>query len=221
MATAAKKRAPRAKPAPKPVAMKKTDSGATPLAFWAGDFGKEYTARNQVEWRNRIPFLRRMIELTNCGTFLDVGCNAGWNLRALREINKDFQMSGVDVNHDALLQAQEAGFDVVNVPASEIDSVDDFSPGCAEMVITSGVLIHIPPSDLLKVMEQIVQAASQYVLAIEYDSPDEREVEYRGHAGRLWKRPFGQIYAGLGLSIVETGVADGYVDATYWLMEKS
>lgn len=194
------------------------DSGTTPLDFWAGTFGNDYTKRNQVDWALRVPLLRRLIEQTEASSFLDVGCNAGWNLRALRSIDSSLEMSGVDVNHEALEQCVAEGFDVVNAPATEI--VDTFGPHAAQMVITSGVLIHIPPEQLVDTMQAIIAASSQYVLAIEYDAPTQVEVEYRGHAGRLWKRPYGAIYQQLGLSLVETGVAEGYDDCTYWLLSK-
>jgi pseudaminic acid biosynthesis-associated methylase len=197
------------------------DSGASPMAFWAGDFGAEYTERNQVDWALRVPLLQRMIDQTGAETFLDVGCNAGWNLLALRKISPDYMMSGVDVNHQALLQAAAEGFDVINMPASQISESDELGPDCAQMVITSGVLIHIPPSELEAVMRAIVTASSRYVLCIEYDALVETMVEYRGHQHRLWKRPFGELYQRLGLSVLEMGVAEGYVDCRYWLLEKS
>ena len=195
------------------------DSGATPLAFWSGDFGKEYTERNRVDWSLRVPLLRRMIEQTGATSFLDVGCNAGWNLCALRNINPGVEMSGVDVNDDALAQAADEGFDVVKMPASEV--AEFFGSDSAQMVITSGVLIHVPPHELEATMRAIVDVSAQYVLCIEYDAPEEKMVEYRGHAHRLWKRPFGKLYEALGLSVLETGVAAGYVDCAYWLMERS
>jgi len=195
------------------------DSGASPTAFWSGDFGSEYTARNQVDWSLRVPLLQRMIDQTGADTFLDVGCNAGWNLLALRKISPDFMMSGIDVNHQALQQAAAEGFDVVNCAAKDLPTMDDLQG--AAMVITSGVLIHVPPVELDAVMRAIVDASDKYVLCIEYDAPVETMVEYRGHQHRLWKRPFGELYTRLGMSLLETGAADGYIDCRYWLLEKS
>jgi len=219
-AAARKRHIPTAKPV-KQSPPRAPDSGASPTAFWSGDFGAEYTARNQVDWSLRVPLLQRMIDQTGAESFLDVGCNAGWNLLALRKISPDFMMSGVDVNHAALLQAAAEGFDVINMPASFIADADELGPGCAEMVITSGVLIHIPPVELDAVMRAIVDASSKYVLCIEYEHPVEQMVEYRGHQHRLWKRPFGELYERLGMSVLERGVAEGYVDCAYVLLEKS
>src|SRR6185295_1000081 len=170
-----KRRAPAAKPV-KQSPPRAPDSGATPTAFWAGDFGDEYTGRNQVDWSLRVPLLQRMIEMTGAESFLDVGCNAGWNLLALRKISPDFMMSGIDVNHTALQQAAAEGFDVVNCAAKDLSTMDDLQG--AAMVITSGVLIHVPPVELDAVMRAIVDASDKYVLCIEYDATVETMVEY-------------------------------------------
>jgi len=193
--------------------------GEAALTMWASQFGDEYLERNQVDWTDRVPLLRRLAEQTGARSFLDVGCNAGWNLHALRAINPDFAMSGVDVNHRALQAAAAAGFDVVNARADSVAEL--FSPGSADMVITSGVLIHIPTEQLIAVMEAIRDASAGYVLAIEYAASREEAVEYRGQRDRLWRRPYGELYQSLGLSLLEFGQADGYNDCTYWLLEKA
>lgn len=189
------------------------------IEFWKGEFGVDYLERNQVDWTKRVTLLTHIIEQTGASSFLDVGCNAGWNLMALRHINAEYIMSGVDVNQQALEKAQIAGFDAQVAPAHEVS--DLFGAGAADLVITSGVLIHIAPEDLKKTMQAIVDVSSQYVLAIEYEADEETEIEYRGNKGKLWKRPFGKLYEELGLSLVETGNATGYERCSYWLMEKS
>ena len=189
------------------------------IAFWQGDFGRDYLTRNQVDYTERIPLLNHIAEMTGAQTFLDVGTNAGWNLLALRHINPEYMMSGVDVNQEALEKAQISGFDVHVSPADKIAEI--FGEQAADMVITSGMLIHVAPEDLKATMQAIVDCSSQYVLAIEYEADAEQEVEYRGNKGKLWKRPFGKLYQELGLSLVETGNATGYDKCTYWLMEKS
>lgn len=189
------------------------------IDFWRGDFGNAYTERNRVDWHQRIPFWRHIIELTQAQSFLDVGCNAGWNLLALREIDNEAQMSGVDVNTKALAEAEALGFDVLEGRAQDLGLL--FLGGSADMVITSGVLIHIPPDEVQSAMRAIVEASNRWVVAIEYQADESTEVEYRGHAGRLWKRPYGDLYAELGLSVVEFGPADGFDDCTFWLLEKA
>lgn len=219
MSTAAKK--PR-KPARKgmPKAKPVDVHGASPRQFWAGTFGDEYTDRNRVDYMARVPFWQRIIDATQATSFLDVGCNAGWNLEALRQVgNNQYLMGGVDINDRALMEAGSKGFVVDNYAAHEIGAL--YTPGSCEMAITSGVLIHVPPEDLAVTMRAIVDVSSRWVVAIEYEAPQETEVEYRGHAGRLWKRPYGELYKAMGLSLVETGEAQGFDAAHYWLMEKA
>jgi pseudaminic acid biosynthesis-associated methylase len=186
--------------------------------FWRGDFGRDYTKRNRVRWADRVPLLSHVVELTGATSFLDVGCNAGWNMQALRSINPELMMSGLDVNLDALKEAQAEGFDVSEGRADQAEEI--FGHGAADLVVTSGVLIHIAPDDLVKSMKSIKDASKQWVLAIEYYAQEETEINYRGNAGRLWSRPYARFYEALGLSLVETGDASGYDSCQYWLMSK-
>ena len=188
------------------------------VEWWKGDFGAEYTKRNRVNWRDRVPFWEHIIEETNAQSFLDVGCNAGWNLQAIRSINSEYLMSGLDVNRGALEEATAAGFDVMEGRADQ--AAELFGPMAADLVVTSGVLIHIAPEDLTAAMKSIAEASAKYVLAIEYDAHEAAEVVYRGHTGRLWRRPYGKLYQDLGLTLVETGPAQGYVECNFWLLEK-
>ena len=79
----------RVKPAPAGLASATPVNGASasPLAFWEGEAGQAYTQRNRVDWEARLPFWRHILEQTNAQSFLEVGVNAGWNLRAIRQLN--------------------------------------------------------------------------------------------------------------------------------------
>ena len=87
-------------------------------------------------------------------------------------------------------------------------------------MFTSGVLIHIPSYELERVMKMIIEGATDYVLAVEYASPVEEMIEYRGEKDLLWKRPYGGLYCDMGLSLIESGPAEGWTDCTYWLLRK-
>lgn len=189
---------------------------------WAGDFGDEYLARNQVKWEDRVPFWQRMLDITNCASFLEVGCNAGWNMQAIRKVNSDVAITGIDVNETALLKAAGEGFDVEKISATEI--IETFGHDCARMVFTAGVLIHVPPDAIDDVMAQIAIAATDFVLAVEYASDKEEAIEYRGNVDMLWRRPYGEMYQALGFNLIESGElgeSDGFgKDCTYFLLEK-
>lgn len=189
--------------------------------FWRGEFGRSYTERNRVDWERRKPFWRFIIDKTDLRSALEVGCNVGWNLRSLSSqllTSPRPTLFGIDINEDAVEQAKEAGLSVGCMSALDLRETPMF-----DLVFTVGVLIHIPTSQLHEVMTKIVRTSRRYVLAVEYADEKEVEIEYRGHSGKLWCRPFGKMYEDMGLKMVETGFLDkdqGFDQCTYWLLEK-
>jgi pseudaminic acid biosynthesis-associated methylase len=182
--------------------------------FWKGDFGADYTARNRVDWRKRIPFWRDVIELTGARSAHEFGCNAGWNLSAIRRAFPDVEVAGVEINKTARHQAEAAGINVWN-------EIEPWVFNSFDLSFSSGVLIHIAPEDLKATMRKIVDVSAQYVLAVEYAADKEEEVEYRGHSGKLWRRPFGKMYQDMGLTLVKEWLAsDGFDNCTAWLLSK-
>ena len=66
------------------------------VEFWSGTFGAEYTKRNEsVYWKARVPFWRHIAETTNAVSFLEVGCNVGANLKAIRDVLPDVDRKSV------------------------------------------------------------------------------------------------------------------------------
>lgn len=184
--------------------------------LWAGSFGDDYTGRNRVDWRARRPFWEKILAMTRPDNIMEVGCNAGWNMRAIHDLSPGTKVLGIDVNQGAVRQARQAGLDATITRALDCgDLMIDI-----DLVFTAGVLIHVAPDDLEPTMGALIERTHRYVLAVEYDSDQENEIEYRGGLDRLWKRPFGQMYEALGLNLVATGDAPGFDRCTYWLMEK-
>jgi pseudaminic acid biosynthesis-associated methylase len=189
--------------------------------FWKGSFGDEYLKRNRVDWKVRRSFWDLMLEKTGARSVLEVGANAGWNLLALRDNDPTVKLRGVDLNPNAIAEARANALDVREVPAAK---VGECWPKRFDLVFTAGVLIHVATDDLQRVMSSIVGASSRWVLAVEYDAVYEQEIDYRGHAARLWKRPFGLLYEiGFDLELEATGelgAGDGFDSCTYWLLRK-
>jgi len=184
--------------------------------FWAGSFGDEYTSRNRVDWRARIPFWDKIIQKTGARSVYEFGSNAGWNLSAIKHsiYGYNVQVAGEDVNENAVWIARTAGLDVLWVQRN-------FTAATTELVFTAGVLIHIAPQDLKAFMQRIVDASCDYVLAVEYEAEEETEVEYRGNSGKLWKRPFGKLYQEMGLTLVDEGdPGEAFDRCHYWLLRK-
>ena len=190
---------------------------APQTAFWAGEFGNAYVERNRYDFRLRKPFWNRILDIAEPQSILEVGCNIGLNLLALRELDDTVELRGIDINAKALDEAAASGLIVRNVEARDAGEIyhEKF-----DLVFTSGVLIHISPDDLATSMASIITASRRHVLAVEYPSDEVTEIEYRGKAERLWKRPYGNLYQDMGLRLIETGVAQGWDRCAYWLLEK-
>ena len=56
------------------------------LGAWSGEFGKQYTERNQISWEARKPHFEGIVKGLSLGSVLEVGCNRGHNLVALQSI---------------------------------------------------------------------------------------------------------------------------------------
>jgi len=70
-------------------------------------------------------------------------------------------------------------------------------------------------------MQRIIDKSTDYILAIEYDSAKEEEVNYRGNDGMLWKRPYGQLYQDMGLTLVESKYSvEGFDDCHFYLLRR-
>lgn len=186
--------------------------------FWQQQFGDEYHRRNRVDWKARMDFWDSAMQYTGAKSVLDVGCGPGWNLLAIQAVAPGTELHGVDVNASAVEEARQHGLEAHCTPAIGIAGL--YPAESIDLVATSGVLIHIAPADLEPVMRAIVATSGKYVLAIEYEADAETEVEYRGHKGKLWKRPFARLYQGLGLRLLSTGEAGGFDRCEYALLEK-
>lgn len=185
--------------------------------FWKGDFGAAYIARNQIDYRTRMDFFREVLNLTNAGNVLEVGCNKGHNLLAIAAVSPWVEIAGCDINATATELARSVlpeAF-IENIGANELDQFGIKF----DLVFTAGVLIHIAPESLKAVMQSIIDASEKYVLAVEYESSAEIEVTYRGHEGKLWRRPFGRLYQDMGLKLVkEWPAGDGFDNCQAWLL---
>jgi pseudaminic acid biosynthesis-associated methylase len=189
--------------------------------FWRQSFGDEYVARNRVDWRARVPFWQSIIDRIKPRSVLEVGCGSGWNLRALRQTDPmPLSLWGIEINPKAMEEAADAGLSVVN--GSLFDLRKEWPEGGFDLVASVGVLIHVAPADISRAMDEIIAVSKRYVLAVEYADEKEVEVEYRGNAERLWRRPFGSLYEAKGLKIVDEfdAPADAFDRCHVWLCER-
>ncbi len=198
-------------------------------AFWSGEFGDAYSQRNAgSKWvaSNTAFFSKALQRTENIESAIEFGSNIGLNLQALSNLLPDTRLSAVEINAFAVKSLQEWG----RLERIYHQSILDFDPDSKtwDLTLIKGVLIHINPDELERVYEKLYRSCGRYLLIAEYYNPSPVEVEYRGHAEKLFKRDFaGEIldrYTNLAL------VDYGFVwrrdpnfpqdDLTWFLLEK-
>lgn len=197
--------------------------------FWAGEFGDEYSKRNVGERlvaSNTALFARMFSRCHGVRSLIEFGANIGLNLRAMRGLMPQLELSAIEINASAVEQLRAWG----GAKAVHHASILDFrAEGIWDIALIKGVLIHINPEFLPRVYESLHQASGRYIAIVEYYNPTPVEVVYRGHSGRLFKRDFAgeMLDAYPGLRVVDYGFvwrrdpAFPQDDATWFLLEKA
>lgn len=195
--------------------------------FWAGEFCEDYIKRNNDERlvASNIALFRDIIRSApNIGSILELGCNIGLNLKALRTLNDAFELSGIEINELAAAQARMLKIADIRC-GSLLDPLK--SEASFDLVFTKTVLIHINPDELDKAYENLYRLSSRYIAVCEYYNPTPMMVPYRGNQERLFKRDFaGELIDRYGLKLINYGFAyhrDNYHsqdDITWFLLEK-
>jgi spore coat polysaccharide biosynthesis protein SpsF len=196
-------------------------------ALWAGEFGAEYIQRNRgtsLIASNTELFRKVLARTEGVSSVLELGCNIGNNLRALRDLLPDADLHAVEINEQAAEEVRRWGGASV-----EVGSLLDFhSDRTFDLTFTKGVLIHINPDRVADAYASLVRSSRRYVMVCEYYNPSPVEVTYRGHEHALFKRDFaGEILdAYPELRLVDYGFTyhrDPQFpldDSTWFLMEK-
>ena len=159
--------------------------------FWANEFGDNYIERNSDKeyLASNIVFFSKIFSQyqIKLESFLELGCNVGMNLLALKEIFPNANISGVDINEKAikLLQKSQKNFDLRCSSINDFQTEEKF-----DLVFTKGVLIHLNPRDLEKTYEKIYNLSKKYILICEYYNPSPCSISYRGNDDKLFKRDF-------------------------------
>lgn len=201
------------------------------IQAWRGDFGDAYVDRNLGD-QSRLNALTRSFgaildRLTGAPprSILEVGANVGNNLAALARVS-DAELHAVEPNAKARAILAESGRVKAQNVHDAVGSALPFADGAVDLVFTSGVLIHVPPSELGSVCREMHRVAARYILCIEYFAPKPTQIDYRGETDLLFKRDFGGHWLDL-FDDLEP-VADGFLwkrttgldDLNWWLFAK-
>lgn len=172
--------------------------------IWKGEFGKEYTDRfYQGIERIECAFIedygisRKNLDLEFLGDvdrnvkILEVGCNIGMKLYSLQQLGFT-NLYGIEIQRYAVEKAKQihSNIDIILGDANDIPFKDSYF----DVVFTSGLLIHISPDNIHKILSEIYRCSSKYIWGWEYYSDSYKEVIYRGNNKLLWKADFAGLY---------------------------
>jgi len=118
---------------------------------------------------------------------LELGCNIGLKLSILYKMGFR-NLYGLEINKKAYRIAKENNPDINFINSS----IEDFETNDKkfDLVYTSGVLVHIHPSNLDMVIKKIINLSKKYIFGFENFSENLAEKKYRGQSNVLWKQNF-------------------------------
>jgi pseudaminic acid biosynthesis-associated methylase len=157
--------------------------------FWSGNFGNEYTERNQGALHEAalLHFFSEVLRYTGrIESALEFGANRGLNLITLRRLMPKVELAAIEINENAVSHLKNLdGLDV------KAQSILDFNPNRTyDLTLIRGVLIHVNPEKLPDVYDRLYHSSHKFILMAEYYNPTPVALPYRGHEERLFKRDF-------------------------------
>ena len=182
-------------------------TGAEQDALYLGYFGLTRTTMNE----------RFLKDIPKDLSILEVGCGAGCELDLLRDMGFT-NLKGVDLNPRAVECCRGKGLDVIEADAERLPFKDE----SFDLVMTNGLLIHIPLERLSVVMGEIVRVSRKYVMGLEYWRRHFRMLPYHGRDDEMWAGPYMDEYLKMGLEKIDSefyAYGDGKVDQMF-LVEK-
>ena len=215
--------------------------------LWAGEFGNEYTTRNDIDVseiaiQKRVKFLEKCLtpiffgheydsdpeyscEFPHPANILEVGIGTGLNWQHFSFLEPGDKVTGVDVNVPSLKHL-DARFSAVGGDAANLP----FRDNQFDLVFTMGLLIHIPPHLIERVYSELWRVSKAFVVIAEYFSVQPNRVRYQKQFDLLWTRDYGKelMFNGeqggfepkvVGYGCERKGMG-GYDDLDYWILSK-
>lgn len=171
--------------------------------FWKSDFGKEYTIRNtygpaeldkfytDTYGVSRSTMNDEFLKDLYIKNVLEVGCNIGNQLQLLKK--QGFKnLHGIEIQQDAVDIANSKNPELKIIQGSALKL--PYKDNEFDLVFTAGVLIHVSPDDIKKMMKEMHRVTKKFIWGFEYFNKDYTEIDYRKNKGFLWKADFVKIF---------------------------
>lgn len=173
------------------------------LSQWKEEFGNQYTIRNfstleefeqsyvkKYGTSKTMMFEEFMSDKSKDIKILEVGCNIGLQLQCLCSLGFK-NLYGIEPQSFALYLAKTQS--TFNYAPGNIFDIP-FKNEYFDLVLISGVFIHIRPDDLYEAMKEVIRCTKKYILIFEYYSDKIEEIEYHGEKNLLWKAPYADLF---------------------------
>jgi 2-polyprenyl-3-methyl-5-hydroxy-6-metoxy-1,4-benzoquinol methylase len=116
----------------------------------------------------------RIVELKP-KSVLEIGCFGGYNLREINNLDPDIELTGFDINSNALAYAKNKLPKINTVNGSIYELSKYFEENQFDIVFTAGVLIHIPcftnkveTENIRDISANISRIANQFIFHAEH-----------------------------------------------------
>lgn len=211
-----------------------------PIDLWKGKFGNDYSDRNPITaedienrkeiWYDILVLIRnlRKTERIFEDSFFEMGAGTGRNIISLHDLYVQNKIARpklfAEEPNDRTRALLIANAKEIGANLHIIDKKEAAPREIADITFTSGVLIHIPPYELIAQMKELYRLSKKYIVIMEYFSPELREVQYHGEKA-MWLNDFGSIMLdNFPVTCLTCGFfwkrKTGVDNLTYWIFEK-
>src|SRR5262249_49181074 len=143
------------------------------MQIWEGEFGKDYTDRNallvdqmQTSYKRDFGHTRTEMNAVFLGALdrsiriLEVGSNIGLQLACLQGMGFR-SLYGIELQPYAVERSKTVSKNINLIQGSAFDI--PYKDCYFDLVFTSGVLIHIAPTDIATVLNEIFRCSNRYI----------------------------------------------------------
>ncbi len=171
---------------------------------WEEEFGEGYLERNVYNpkelntfYQNRYGATKDKLnedflkDIPKDAKILEVGTNIGNQLLHLQ--SQGFtNLYGIEIQDRAINYAKHRtdNLNIIKGDALDIPFKDNYF----DVVFTHGVLIHISPDNIQKVINEISRVSKQYIWGLEYYADKYTDLEYHGQKNIMWKTNFSKLF---------------------------
>lgn len=171
---------------------------------WEEEFGEGYLERNVYNPNQLNDFYTKRFginkdtmnneflkDIPKDARILEVGTNIGNQLLHLQ--SQGFtNLYGIEIQDRAINYAKHRTDNLNIIKGDALDI--PFKDGYFDLVFTHGVLIHISPDNIKKVLNEIYRVSNQYIWGLEYYANEYTDLLYHGQKNIMWKTNFSELY---------------------------